>query len=79
MNEEATSGLLPVAGEGSPVGDAAQRLCLPAVSDRALAGLKFGAALPRRLAVATLAARAADLVGAEALLTDPVRFSALAD
>jgi ATP-dependent Lhr-like helicase len=33
------------------------RLCLPAVDDKALDGLKFSAALPRHLAEATLAAR----------------------
>ncbi len=54
--------------------DAAQRLCLPEVSDRAVAGLKFSSALPRRLAVATLAARLADLDAAAAMLAEPVRF-----
>ncbi|MGE5291714.1 MAG: helicase-related protein [Micromonosporaceae bacterium] len=33
------------------------RLCLPEIGDKALAGLKFSAALPRHLAVATLATR----------------------
>ena len=37
--------------------DAAERLCLPDVDQRALAGLKFNEALPERLATATLAAR----------------------
>jgi len=37
------------------------RLCLPEVDEKALAGLKFSDALPRQLAVATLAARLADL------------------
>src|SRR5690606_41229345 len=36
---------------------AGQRLCLPHVDERALAGLKFSEALPRPLAEATLAAR----------------------
>lgn len=54
--------------------DAVQRLCLPEVDDRALDGLKFSDALPRRLAVATLAARLADLDGAAAVLHEPVRF-----
>lgn len=36
-------------------GDAAERLCLPEVDDRALSGLKFSEALPARLATATLA------------------------
>ncbi|SCL20127.1 DEAD/DEAH box helicase [Micromonospora inyonensis] len=59
----------------SLVGDAAQRLCLPEVGARALAGLKFSTALPRRLAEATLAARTADLAGAQAVLSEPVRFT----
>jgi ATP-dependent Lhr-like helicase len=56
------------------VADAAQRLCLPEVSERALAGLKFSAALPHRLAMATLAARLSDLSGATAVLREPSRF-----
>jgi ATP-dependent helicase Lhr and Lhr-like helicase len=52
--------------------DASSRLSLPEVDDRALAGLKFGDALPRRLAIATLAARLADLDGASTLLRGPV-------
>lgn len=44
----------------SGVADAAERICLPEVDDKGLAGLKFSA-LPRRLAVATLAARLADV------------------
>lgn len=54
--------------------DAAQRICLPEVDERALAGLKFGEALPHRLAVATLAARLADLDGAAQVLAEPARF-----
>ncbi|WUR58642.1 DEAD/DEAH box helicase [Micromonospora chokoriensis] len=54
--------------------DAATRLCLPEVNDKALDGLKFGAALPKRLAAATLAARLADLEGAAVVLDEPVRF-----
>lgn len=57
--------------------DAELRLCLPEVSDRALAGLKFSSALPHRLAVATLAARLADLDGATAVLREPTRSSFL--
>ncbi|MFI6824091.1 DEAD/DEAH box helicase [Micromonospora sp. NPDC050187] len=57
--------------------DAATRLCLPEISERAVAGLKFGAALPPRLAAATLAARTADLSGAAAVLAEPVRLSVL--
>lgn len=40
-----------------------ERLCLPEVSKRAIAGLKFSTALPERLATAALAARSADLAG----------------
>ncbi|MBB5828256.1 DEAD/DEAH box helicase [Micromonospora carbonacea] len=61
----------------SLVADAGQRICLPEVNARALAGLKFGVALPERLARATLAARLADLPGAAAVLAEPVRFAAL--
>ncbi|WP_431892596.1 DEAD/DEAH box helicase [Micromonospora haikouensis] len=60
----------------SLVADARQRICLPEVNARALAGLKFGVALPERLARATLAARLADLPGAAAVLAEPVRFVA---
>ncbi|MGC4896395.1 DEAD/DEAH box helicase [Micromonospora sp. DT31] len=59
------------------VTDAGERLCLPDIDRRAVAGLKFGAALPERLAVATLAVRLADLDAAAAVLTEPVRFSEL--
>ncbi|KAA6219671.1 DEAD/DEAH box helicase [Streptomyces filamentosus] len=55
---------------------AAQQLCLPAVDPRAVNGLKFSAALPPRLAEATLAARLADLEGASAVLREPTRFIA---
>jgi ATP-dependent Lhr-like helicase len=58
------------------VNDAASRLCLPDVSEKALVGLKFSAALPKRLAIATMAARLADLPGAERVLAEPVRFYA---
>ena len=55
--------------------DAVQdRLCLPEVDEKALAGLKFSEALPRHLAVATLAARLADLDHAQAVLMETVRF-----
>ncbi len=56
-------------------GDAASRLCLPEVDEKALVGLKFSDALPKRLAMATLAARLADLDGAARVLAEPVRFS----
>jgi ATP-dependent Lhr-like helicase len=55
--------------------DAAERLCLPDVDPRALAGLKFNEALPERLAIATLAARLADLNSAERVLAEPARFT----
>ncbi|MEV0591190.1 DEAD/DEAH box helicase [Nonomuraea cavernae] len=48
-------------------------LVLPDVDRRAVHGLKFGAVLPERLAVATVAARLADFEGARAALTEPVR------
>ncbi|MFI6796162.1 DEAD/DEAH box helicase [Streptosporangium canum] len=48
-------------------------LVLPDVDHRAVAGLKFSAVLPERLAVATVAARLADFEGARAALTEPVR------
>lgn len=50
------------------------RLCLPEVDDKALAGLKFSDALPHHLATATLAARLADLDHASSVLREPVRF-----
>jgi ATP-dependent Lhr-like helicase len=56
------------------LGDIGKQLCLPAVDDKALEGLKFSAALPRRLAEATLAARLTDLDGARAALAEPRRF-----
>ncbi|MGW2314504.1 DEAD/DEAH box helicase [Actinomadura luteofluorescens] len=57
--------------------DAADRLCLPDIDERALRGLKFNEALPARLATATLAARLADPDGALTALTDPTRFITL--
>ncbi|MFI7545656.1 DEAD/DEAH box helicase [Actinoplanes sp. NPDC049599] len=56
------------------IADASQRLCLPDVNKKALDGLKFSQALPERLAMATLAARLADLDGAAAILRQPARF-----
>jgi ATP-dependent Lhr-like helicase len=44
------------------------------VNKKALEGLKFSAALPERLAMATLAARLADLDGAKAVLRESIRF-----
>lgn len=55
--------------------DAVERLCLPDVDERALEGLKFSAALPQRLAEATLAQRMADLDAATAVLREAARFS----
>ena len=55
--------------------DAAERLCLPDVDQRALAGLKFSEALPERLATATLAARMADLDSAVRVLAEAARFT----
>jgi ATP-dependent Lhr-like helicase len=54
--------------------DAEDRLCLPAIDDKALDGLKFSAALPRHLAKATLAQRLADLDGAMVALREQHRF-----
>jgi ATP-dependent Lhr-like helicase len=68
------SDLTPEMWEASTA-DAAQRLCLPEVDQRALAGLKFREALPGRLAVATLAARLADLDGAASVIRGPSRFA----
>ena len=56
------------------VSELKDRLCLPEVDDKALAGLKFSEALPRRLAEATLATRLADLERAGAVLAEPCRF-----
>jgi ATP-dependent Lhr-like helicase len=55
--------------------DAAERLCLPDVDQRALAGLKFNEALPERLATATLAARLADAESALRILAEHARFT----
>jgi len=55
------------------------QLSLPAVDTRAIHGLKFSAALPQRLAEATLAARLADLDGASAALKETSRFVAASD
>ncbi|RAY12848.1 ATP-dependent helicase [Actinomadura craniellae] len=57
----------------SGTADAADRLTLPDVDERALRGLKFSEALPRRLAIGALAARLSDLTGAGQVLREPVR------
>jgi len=44
------------------------------MDDKALEGLKFSDAPPRHPAIATLAARIADLGHAAGLLIEPVRF-----
>ncbi|WP_328393919.1 DEAD/DEAH box helicase [Streptomyces sp. NBC_00390] len=69
LREDLTPALWRVARESA--GDA---LVLPDVDRRAVRGLKFSAALPERLAVATVAARLADFEGARAALMEPVRF-----
>lgn len=56
---------------------AVEQLCLPPVDARALNGLKFSAALPPRLAEATLAVRLADLRGASAVLKEVCRFTTM--
>ncbi|MFE2912594.1 DEAD/DEAH box helicase [Kitasatospora indigofera] len=48
-------------------------LVFPDVDRRAVKGLKFSAALPERLAMATVAARLADFPGAAAALAEPAR------
>jgi ATP-dependent Lhr-like helicase len=53
---------------------ASDQVSLPEINEKALAGLKFSAALPKRLAEATLAARLADLPGALDTLAMPSRF-----
>ncbi|MEW2442716.1 DEAD/DEAH box helicase [Micromonospora marina] len=62
---------------GALTADARDRMCLPAVDERALTGLKFNAALPTRLATATLAARLADLDRAVTVLGEHSRFVVL--
>ncbi|MDX3579196.1 DEAD/DEAH box helicase [Streptomyces sp. FL07-04A] len=68
--------LTPDAWKGA-VADAASGLCLPEVDGQAVRGLKFGEALPPRLAEATLAARGGDNEGAGTVLAQPVRFVTL--
>ncbi|MFG2682956.1 DEAD/DEAH box helicase [Streptomyces sp. NPDC048392] len=59
---------------GAAVAQVPSGLCLPEVDERAVRGLKFAEALPARLAVATLAARTADVPHAGEILAEPVRF-----
>lgn len=56
------------------VADAAQRLCLPEVNQKALDGLTFSDALSERLAMATLASRLADPSSAAVVRREPTRF-----
>jgi ATP-dependent Lhr-like helicase len=56
------------------VRDALQAVTLPTPDPKAIEGLKFGAALPPRLAERTLAIRLADVAGATAVLSRPQRF-----
>jgi ATP-dependent Lhr-like helicase len=65
---------LRASGWPSVVRSVSDRLVLPSVDEKAVAGLKFSAALPRHLAVATVAARLADLDHAGTVLGEPVRF-----
>jgi ATP-dependent helicase Lhr and Lhr-like helicase len=58
----------------SLVDELQDRMCLPEVDEKALMGLKFAEALPRHLAVATLAARLADVENARSVLSEPCRF-----
>lgn len=53
--------------------DAADRICLPEVDERALAGLKFSEALPASLATATIASRIAGVGDARVALDTPTR------
>lgn len=71
LREDLTPGMWRTAFEAADGGSA---LVLPDVDPRAVHGLKFSAALPQRLAIATVAARLADFDGARAVLTEPVRF-----
>ncbi|RJQ78836.1 DEAD/DEAH box helicase [Pseudonocardiaceae bacterium YIM PH 21723] len=59
------------------IGELRERLTLPVIDDRALAGLKFSAALPQELATATLAERLADIDGARVVIEEPIRFVVL--
>ncbi|GAA0245401.1 DEAD/DEAH box helicase [Actinomadura nitritigenes] len=52
-------------------------LVLPDVDPRAVRGLKFSTALPDHLAIATVAARLADLDGAAKVLDETTRFTVL--
>ncbi|MFI1097351.1 DEAD/DEAH box helicase [Streptomyces sp. NPDC020917] len=68
LREDLTPAMWSAARDGTSA-----RLVLPDVDHRAVRGLKFSAALPERLAIATVAARLADFEGALATLAEPVR------
>ncbi|MFR9751411.1 DEAD/DEAH box helicase [Nocardia sp. 004] len=51
-----------------------ERLTLPGIDPRAAAGLEFSALLPEHLAMASVAARLADIPTARAVLTEPTRW-----
>lgn len=53
--------------------DAAERLCLPEIDDKALRGLKFSEALPSHLARTTVAQRLASTDRAASVLGEPIR------
>ncbi|MEV6965206.1 DEAD/DEAH box helicase [Hamadaea sp. NPDC051192] len=53
--------------------DATDRICLPEVNEKALVELKFSDALPKGLAMATMAARLANVAGAAAVLSEQHR------
>ncbi|MFE9965427.1 DEAD/DEAH box helicase [Streptomyces sp. NPDC005525] len=72
LREDLTQDMWRIALEAAQAGPA---LVLPDVDQRAVRGLKFSAALPLRLAVATLSTRLADFDGARAALLEPKRFS----
>ncbi|KOU48479.1 DEAD/DEAH box helicase [Streptomyces sp. WM6378] len=71
LREDLTAGMWRMARLDADNGSV---LVLPDVDRRAVHGLKFSAALPQRLAVATVAARLADFDGARTTLQGPVRF-----
>ncbi|MEV6953318.1 DEAD/DEAH box helicase [Streptomyces sp. NPDC051183] len=71
LREDLTPGMWREARTDTDGGNA---LVLPDVDHRAVHGLKFSAALPQRLALATVAARLADFDGARAALQETVRF-----
>ncbi|MGW5480927.1 DEAD/DEAH box helicase [Streptomyces sp. NPDC004008] len=69
LREDLTTAAWCAAREG-----VSDNLVLPDIDHRAVRGLKFSAALPERLAAATVAARLADFDSARTVLSEPVRF-----